>query len=69
LSERKTGSFKTVLNVSYLESDNIGAMGEGDQAVMVANSKKAKEVLGWKPEYADLEMIIKTAWEWRKKLG
>ncbi len=28
---------------------------------------KAKEVLGWNPQYADLETIIGTAWKWHKK--
>ncbi len=36
----------------------------GDPSVLIASSRKAKEILGWKPKYADLETIIKTAWEW-----
>lgn len=36
----------------------------GDPAQLIASSEKAKSVLGWKPEYADLETIIKTAWNW-----
>lgn len=36
----------------------------GDPAVLIASSDKAKEVLGWKPEHADLEDIIATAWAW-----
>lgn len=38
----------------------------GDPAVLIASSEKAKNILGWKPEYADLEVIIKTAWEWHR---
>jgi len=38
----------------------------GDPARLIASSEKAKSVLGWKPEYADLEVIIKTAWQWHK---
>lgn len=38
----------------------------GDPATLVASSKKAKSVLGWKPEYADLEQIIGTAWKWHQ---
>ena len=38
----------------------------GDPARLTASSEKAKSVLGWKPEYADLEVIIKTAWQWHK---
>ena len=38
----------------------------GDPARLVASSDKAKEILGWKPEYADLHEIISTAWNWHK---
>jgi len=38
----------------------------GDPAVLVASSKKAKEVLGWKPQHADLEEIIESAWNWHR---
>jgi UDP-glucose 4-epimerase len=37
--------------------------------VLVADSGRIREVLGWKPEYDDLDYIIKTAWEWEKVLG
>ena len=36
----------------------------GDPAVLVADYKKASEVLGWKPRFGDLETIVRTAWEW-----
>ncbi len=36
----------------------------GDPAQLIASSEKAKTVLGWKPEHADLEEIIATAWKW-----
>ncbi len=36
----------------------------GDPAVLVASSDKARSVLGWKPEYAELDKIIETAWRW-----
>lgn len=38
----------------------------GDPAQLIASSAKAKEVLGWNPEHADLEEIIATAWKWHK---
>lgn len=40
---------------------------DGDPAKLVAENKKAKEVLGWNPE-KDLEYSIKTANEWEKTL-
>lgn len=36
----------------------------GDPARLIASSDKAKEVLGWNPEHADLEEIISSAWKW-----
>ena len=38
----------------------------GDPSMLIASSEKAKEVLGWNPQYADLETIIGTAWKWHK---
>lgn len=38
----------------------------GDPAMLIASSEKAKTVLGWKPEHADLEEIISSAWKWHK---
>ncbi|MGN0551364.1 MAG: UDP-glucose 4-epimerase GalE [Acutalibacteraceae bacterium] len=36
----------------------------GDPAILIASSDKAKNILGWKPEYNDLSTIIETAWKW-----
>ena len=36
----------------------------GDPAQLIASSEKARTILGWKPENADLEEIIATAWKW-----
>ena len=36
----------------------------GDPAVLIASSEKAKRILGWNPQYADLEKIIESAWRW-----
>lgn len=38
----------------------------GDPAQLIASSEKAKDVLGWKPQFADLDTIISTAWAWHK---
>jgi UDP-glucose 4-epimerase len=37
---------------------------EGDPAILIADSEKAKSVLGWKPQYTDIRTIIETAWKW-----
>lgn len=36
----------------------------GDPDVLVASSIKAREVLGWKPQFDDISKIIETAWKW-----
>jgi len=39
---------------------------EGDPARLVADSSKAREVLGWRPEKEDLGIIIDSAWKWHE---
>lgn len=39
----------------------------GDPAVLVASSEKANTLLGWDPQYDNLETIISHAWNWHKK--
>lgn len=38
----------------------------GDPATLIASSEKAKKILGWNPEHADLKEIIASAWKWHK---
>ena len=38
----------------------------GDPAQLVASSEKAKTVLGWKPQFNDLNTIVSSAWAWHK---
>ncbi|MDR2967539.1 MAG: UDP-glucose 4-epimerase GalE [Methanobacteriaceae archaeon] len=42
---------------------------DGDPAILIADSKKAIDVLNWKPQYDNLEKIVETAWMWHKKLN
>ena len=39
----------------------------GDPAVLVASSNRAKEELGWKPKFSNLEAIIESAWKWIRR--
>ncbi|MBN1516284.1 UDP-glucose 4-epimerase GalE [Candidatus Sumerlaeota bacterium] len=39
----------------------------GDPARLVASADKARNVLGWKPRFPELEKIIQDAWDWRQK--
>jgi UDP-glucose 4-epimerase len=36
----------------------------GDPPRLIASATKAKTVLGWEPEYTDINEIISTAWNW-----
>jgi len=40
----------------------------GDPPALVADSSRLMQTTGWKPIHNDLEYIIRTAWEWEKKL-
>ena len=34
--------------------------------MLVASNEKAKTVLGWNPQYTDVETIISSAWQWHQ---
>ena len=39
----------------------------GDPASLTSQANRIKEVIGWVPKYNDLDVIIKSAYEWEKK--
>ena len=39
----------------------------GDPPVLIADITKAKKILGWAPQYSDLETIIGDTWNWIQK--
>ncbi len=41
---------------------------DGDPPILVANANKIKRTLNWKPQYDDLEDIVRTSLEWEQKL-
>ncbi|HZM86373.1 MAG TPA: UDP-glucose 4-epimerase GalE [Blastocatellia bacterium] len=47
---------------------NIEPRRPGDPSHLVANAEKARALLSWKPAYPDLASILRTDWEWRKKM-
>lgn len=49
--------------IKVVESDRR----PGDPPVLVGSSQKAREILGWKPQYADLKDILTHAWQWHQK--
>lgn len=62
-------SVKQVLNASgeVVGSDiphEISERRPGDADTLVADATKANELLGWKPDYTDVNEIVATAWNW-----
>jgi UDP-glucose 4-epimerase len=45
----------------------LGQRRAGDPPTLVASSERIRQELGWTPRFADLETIIRTAWEWRRR--
>lgn len=39
----------------------------GDPPALVGSAEKARSLLGWNPQYADLEQILSHAWQWHQK--
>ncbi|MBM2820357.1 MAG: galE [Candidatus Berkelbacteria bacterium] len=70
-----SGSGFTVQGVVNKASEIIGekinikfaARRPGDIPISVAIAQKAKDSLKWEPQYSDLDIILKTDWQWRKK--
>jgi UDP-glucose 4-epimerase len=42
---------------------------DGDPARLVADASLARRVLGWSPQYADIETIVEHAWRWETKVS
>jgi len=50
-------------NIKIVESPRRA----GDPASLTAKVDRIHSVIGWKPKYDDLNLIIKSAYEWEKK--
>ena len=44
----------------------MGDRRAGDPPRLVADATKAKQLLGWEPEYQTVKPIVETAWNWHK---
>lgn len=53
----------TGVNFTVIE----GPRRAGDPASLTAKADRIQQVIGWKPKYDDLNIIIKSAYEWEKK--
>ncbi|MBW2422067.1 MAG: UDP-glucose 4-epimerase GalE [Deltaproteobacteria bacterium] len=38
----------------------------GDPAKLVASSERLRKVLGWKPQFTEIEQVVETAWKWHE---
>ena len=38
----------------------------GDPSRLIADARKAHEILGWKPQFPEIEKIIESAWTWHE---
>lgn len=39
----------------------------GDPPMLVGSSEKARQILGWQPQYGDIKDILTHAWNWHQK--
>lgn len=44
----------------------MGARRAGDPPELYANADKAREELGWTPEFTEIDDVVETAWRWFK---
>ena len=47
----------------------LGPRRAGDPAGIVAGADRVREILGWEPKYADLDLIVRSALDWEKHLA
>lgn len=45
-------------------AEKIGPRRPGDPPRLIADSSKARQILGWSPQFDDIEAIVATAWKW-----
>lgn len=44
----------------------VGPRRPGDPPELVADAGRAREVLGWRPRYPEIDAIVATAWNWHR---
>ncbi|HLE16860.1 MAG TPA: NAD-dependent epimerase/dehydratase family protein, partial [Syntrophales bacterium] len=49
--------------IKYIETGRRA----GDPPVLIGSASKAMEILQWRPQFADLPIIMQTAWHWHQK--
>ena len=46
----------------------IGKRRKGDIVISIANPKKLKKLINWKPKYQSLDLLVKSSLQWYKKI-
>jgi UDP-glucose 4-epimerase len=46
--------------------EQLGEPRPGDPPELVADATKAREILGWKPVFTDIDETVETAWRWHR---
>jgi len=54
----------TGIDFSVKESERL----PGDPAALFVDGSRLKKLTGWVPRHDDLDFIVRTAWEWEKRL-
>ena len=53
----------TGLEIKAVECDRR----PGDPPALVGSSEKARNILGWSPQYSDIDRILTHAWQWHQR--
>jgi UDP-glucose 4-epimerase len=63
---------EVISSVNRLHGSEIKVVEEprraGDPPSLIAKAQRVREVLGWKPEYDDLDVIVRSQLAWEKRL-
>ena len=74
IGNKKGFSVKEIIKIAETVTNTkipyeIAGRRKGDPAQLIADNKIIMEKLNWSANYSDLNTIIKTAWEWEKRLS
>ncbi len=68
-SDRGASVREVVLAVAQVTGGTVSTVESprraGDPPVLIASSAEARRVLGWRPQFSELDAMIETAWDWR----
>lgn len=69
-NEKGTSVFEIIESAKRVTGNDFNvvltARRPGDPAMLVGSSKKAKAILGWKPDFDNIDTIVAHAWSWKE---